>query len=193
MTFLDHYFNSFCIEGSRAIYLELLLLKLHDLPNLNNFKLAQFSHGPHHWHTDIILNIIGHLNGKCCPRLRHLEFRPLVKTVADLIALLLPHTGALDKFPFNGELACSSITATAQEYIERIYVEGWIRAEISHLRFAIFEIRKFGRQPEHWPYLTDVNKIFMRQQMQSDWAIVGEILWWLVLRKIAGNLSVKYI
>lgn len=130
LAILELYFNSFPTERCRAIYLELLLPNLHDLPNLNTFSLAQFRSGPWHWQTDLNPNLIGSLKGKCWPKLRHLNFRHLVTTVADLVASLLPHAGVLESFFLEGKLSCHSISETAQEQIDRTYLEGWIRAEI---------------------------------------------------------------
>lgn len=129
LKFLDLYLNSYPGEFYRATYLE-LLLELHDLPNLDTFKLAQIS-SPRRRLTDVIPNIIGALKGKSWPRLRHLEFRHWVMTVADLVAFTLPHAGTLEVFRLYGELACSSISETAQEQNNRTYLEGWIRVEIS--------------------------------------------------------------
>lgn len=130
LTFLDLYFNSYSTKLCRKIYLEWLLPELHDLPNLDTFRLAQDSSGLRHWQTDQIPNIVGGLKGKSWPRLRHLEFRHLVTTVADLVTFTLPHMGALEEFRLYGELACSSVSETKQERINRTYLEGWIRAEI---------------------------------------------------------------
>lgn len=130
LTFLDLYFNSYLTKFCQKIYSEWLLPELHDLPNLDTFRLAQDSSGPRHWQTDQIPNIIGGLKRKSWPRLRRMEFRHLVTTVADLVAFTLPHVGELKEFRLYGELACKSVSETAQERINRTYLEGWIRAEI---------------------------------------------------------------
>lgn len=155
LAILELYFNSFPTERCRAIYLELLLPNLHDLPNLDTFSLAQFCSGPCHWQTDLSPNLIGGLKGKCWPRLRHLEFRHLVTTVADFVAFILPHAGALDSFFWDGELTCNSILETAQEQIDRTYLEGWIRAEISPTGSANFGTRVRHHELEHGPDLPD--------------------------------------
>lgn len=155
LAILDLYFNSYPTERCRATYLELLLPNLHDLPNLDNFSLAQFCSEPRHWQTDLSPNLIGGLKGKCWPKLRHLKFRHLVNTFADLLAFILTHAGALESLFLEGELTCNSILETAQEQIDRTYLEGWIRAEVSPTRSANFGTGVRHNQREYRPDLSD--------------------------------------
>lgn len=161
LTILELSFDSFPTESRRITYLELLLPNIQDLPNLDTSSLSQFCSEPYsfwwpyHWQTDLRPNIIGGLEGKCWPKLRHLKFRHLNTTVADLVAFILPHAGELESIYLDGELTCHSILDTEQEQIDRTYLEDWIGAEIFPTQSAKFGTRVHHDLCEYGPDLPD--------------------------------------
>lgn len=71
------------------------------------------------------------------------------------MAFILPHAGELESFYLDGELTCHSILNTAQEQIDRTYLEDWIGAEIFPTQSAKFGTRVHHHLCEYGPDLPD--------------------------------------
>lgn len=146
ITSLDLRFDTYFGISAKDIYPKFLLPAIQDLPNLQIFKLDQSRYFNLFLESEKrrMTNIIGLLRNKFWPRLRRVEFRNLVTTVADLEAFLMPHQGMLESVDLCGQLECEGESMT--ERVSRIFLYGIIKCIVKPIVFRDWNQARLPRR-----------------------------------------------